>query len=963
MDYWTFDGYLQLRDYVNRNPGITKKSIFPGIEIRMVAPTNFRLNTHVLFSDAVSTEALGHFISHLKISDLASKPPTRQNVIAVGRSYDSSKLNLYGYKEADKSDDIKMYDAGIKSIVVTRESVNEAIGVVGQEHCLIIQPYDTSDGLEDLDWKRHPFTDSYLMKWADYFETRDPIHVNLFLGLGYPAKPQVARDFLTNLGGAPKPVLSGSDAHSVNDYGKFPSDRATWLKAQPTFKGLQQVCNEPALRCHIGDQPKKLEHVSLNPTKYIKSISFSKTAHSQLDEEWFTGKEVVLNPGLVAVVGNKGSGKSALADIIALAGNSHCPKMEFLNENRFKDVGNKASNFNATISWCDGSTSTIRLDSIADMQRPERVRYLPQHFIETLCNEIAAGNETNFGKELKKVIFTHVPTEKQLGKPTLDELIEYLVEARRKAFQAAQQVLRTTNENIVKCELDSSKETISSYETALALKEIELESIDKVPLEKVEQPKEDPNDTKTANVVKSIDDKSAELELLKDKILEARTKQAEFTTRQAIINRLLSHILNFESFHTTFISDHADEFKNAGYPLENIISVTTTKSQLTADLAYVTTRMAEIELELNGAPDAPGSGLEASKIQSEQTIQKLQDQLQAPHRAYQAYKKQLESREAKKVEIQGAVDKVDTIEYFKNRIKNAREVIPAQLIELRKQRQEVVIRLHTELLAIRKSYEEMYQPVQKIAQGTASALQLEFNASIIATGFESNFFDYIHRGRKGTFYGDEESKAVLRGILRSHDFNKTNSVVEFTDSIMNALTGVAHGDNREELSISSQLRDKKKLNALYDFIFGLEYLDVQYTLKLGGKDISQLSPGEKGGLLLVFYLMLDVEEIPIIIDQPEHNLDNESVVRLLVDCIRNARSRRQVIIVTHNPNLAVYCDADQVICCTIDKPNKNKIDYITGAIEEYEVNRFAVNVLEGTYPAFDNRRRKWHKPT
>jgi hypothetical protein len=139
-------------------------------------------------------------------------------------------------------------------------------------------------------------------------------------------------------------------------------------------------------------------------------------------------------------------------------------------------------------------------------------------------------------------------------------------------------------------------------------------------------------------------------------------------------------------------------------------------------------------------------------------------------------------------------------------------------------------------------------------------------------------------------------------------------------------------------------------------------LEPRYALKLDEKDISQLSSGEKGALLLVFYLLLDPEQIPIIIDQPEQNLDNESVVKLLVDCIRQARARRQVIIVTHNPNLAVVCDADQVICCRLDKAHGNRVTYEGGAIEDGPINKTAVDVLEGTYPAFDNRRRKYHKP-
>jgi hypothetical protein len=51
-----------------------------------------------------------------------------------------------------------------------------------------------------------------------------------------------------------------------------------------------------------------------------------------------------------------------------------------------------------------------------------------------------------------------------------------------------------------------------------------------------------------------------------------------------------------------------------------------------------------------------------------------------------------------------------------------------------------------------------------------------------------------------------------------------------------------------------------------------------------------------------------------------------------------------------------------LIYCSIDKSDGHKIEYTTGAIEESRINVRAVNVLEGTYPAFDNRRKKYHKP-
>jgi hypothetical protein len=403
MDYWVFDGYLALRQYIMRNAGATSKRIFPGIELRLAVPTDYRLNTHILFSDEVLPETLGHFLSHLKMDGHNGKPPSRQNFIDIGRSYDAGKLREHGLTPSDKADDMKMLDLGMKTAVISRDSLQKAIEVVGKEMCLIVQPYDTSDGLEDLDWKRHPYTDSDLMKWADCFESRNKVHVDLFLGAGHPTRPHVGPEFIENLGGFAKPVFSGSDAHSIAKYGIYPSDRATWLKAQPTFKGLRQVCHEPALRCHIGDRPPKLQHVDQNPTKYIESLKFEKVAGSPLTEHWFHGKEIELNPGLVAIIGNRGSGKSALADILALAGNSHCPKMEFLNEDRFRGKGNRAAQFNGILTWLDGTQAQVNLARNADLREPERVRYLPQHFIEALCNEIATGNETNFGKELRKV--------------------------------------------------------------------------------------------------------------------------------------------------------------------------------------------------------------------------------------------------------------------------------------------------------------------------------------------------------------------------------------------------------------------------------------------------------------------------------------------------------------------------------------------------------------------------------
>jgi predicted ATPase len=97
-----------------------------------------------------------------------------------------------------------------------------------------------------------------------------------------------------------------------------------------------------------------------------------------------------------------------------------------------------------------------------------------------------------------------------------------------------------------------------------------------------------------------------------------------------------------------------------------------------------------------------------------------------------------------------------------------------------------------------------------------------------------------------------------------------------------------------------------------------------------------------------------------VIDQPEENLDNQTVVDFLVPSVKEAKERRQIILVTHNPNLAVVCDADQVIYAYLDKNDNNRISYESGAIENPTINQRIVDILEGTRRAFDNRDGKYH---
>lgn len=88
-------------------------------------------------------------------------------------------------------------------------------------------------------------------------------------------------------------------------------------QADPTFSRLRQIINEPEDRVCIGRIPSKLEEVRGNATRFIDRLHIRKNADADTPDRWFDC-ELPLNPDMVAIIGNKGSGRSALADVLAL---------------------------------------------------------------------------------------------------------------------------------------------------------------------------------------------------------------------------------------------------------------------------------------------------------------------------------------------------------------------------------------------------------------------------------------------------------------------------------------------------------------------------------------------------------------------------------------------------------------------------------------------------------------------
>lgn len=958
MDYFTFDGILNIRTFAKENNFTINKTILPGIELRIDAPVDYRLNIHAIFSEQVTDQELIDFKSKLLISGL-NRALSDEAIIAAGKGLPQDKAKEIIGQRDYKNDDQVAFELGSKTIKITRESLFNAVQGLTKEKCLIVLPYDTSDGVDKLDWKSHPHDDCYFLKGADIFETRNKDNIDLFLGRVTEKNSSFIAQFLENIGGYPKPVVSGSDAHKISDYGVYPSGKATWIKADPSFLGLKQTLVEPEGRTFVGETPNKLKMTSAKTTKFISKIEIKKKSDVRIDESWFDNS-IVLNPELVAVIGNKGSGKSALADILGLLGNTRQESsFSFLNDRKFREKqGVKAGKFFANLHWLSMDTSSKSLSDSVEESSVETIKYIPQSYLEKLCNEISS-EKSLFDKELKTVIFSHIDEDKRLGHGTLDELISYKTEEMDEEVKLLRDKLTSTLEEILSNEeklTDAYKQAITNQ---LSSKQSELDAhLKSKPLE---QPKPAPDpklDEKSSKLVTELNERQLEEKNLTNEI-EERNKSLETLQKQkASAEKILSQADLIERQYKQSVSNIEQTITDLELKIDDIFSFSLNKKPLSDLLSAIDSSIKKIQLELNPEND---TGLVGKRFKVQLRIKEISELIDEPNKRYQKYLEEIEAWNKISSTIQGDSKKVGSIAYLTSLLAEIKN-IPTKIQKLEEQRDLIVKEIFLKITGLADIYSQFYAPVQNFVKNNpfgGDTFKMAFDVSIVDTGFKDKFFQYINRGRAGTFCGVEESEKRISKIFDEYDFNKADDVGRFTREILTNLKFDCRDEKKPAMSISSQLKDSKVLE-LYKFIFSLDYLSPRYFLKLNGKSLEQLSPGERGTLLLIFYLMVDKDDRPLVIDQPEENLDNQTIYKVLVPCIKNAKNNRQIFLVTHNPNLAVVCDAEQIIVASIDKINGNSVQYRSGAIENPDINKQIIDILEGTRPAFDNRDSKYH---
>ncbi|MHC4396796.1 MAG: TrlF family AAA-like ATPase [Planctomycetota bacterium] len=972
-DYFTIEGYKKIKSYLNDEEKlrqlfeteeiekIKQILILPNIEFRLNKIVGGkRLEFHVLFSDSVSIKDIKeHFLDDI-------------NFVYQGvpfSSDDMSKLKIdnlagLGATLKEQHDEFKGEQdvfVGMMNAVVDDNQICEILASNKFKGKYLIGLPSDQD-LSQIDWNGQDHNvRKVLIQKANFLFASNKKTIAWALGEKHSNKQDFVNEFKSF-----KPCLHSSDAHNYDRLFEPDNKRYTWIKADPTFEGLMQVIHEPLERVFIGDEPEIFKRVRDNKTRYISSISFKKNPDSALRENWFENcKNILINPELSAIIGNKGSGKSAFSDTIGLLGNSRQQTyFSFLSKDKFcEPKEKKAENFTAGMSWEDGYLEEKLLSAIVHTDTEnEMVAYIPQNYLERICSDEVEGNE--FNKELKAVIFSHVDKAERLGCTSLDELISTITNEKKASIEIIKESIHKLNLEITALEKMLHPKYKLEIENKLTLRIAEKASFEKPP--EVKKP-DDASPERQAEIEKinsSIAIKQSEIKSYTASITKLQTEKVDLSKRINNANTLIQKLDNFKQQFDTFHEECVLLCTNLGVEFEKIAKLELNTADIKTIQKEALTKLAEVTNELS---EDNKKGPVCELNQAKDILEELKAALDQDNKNYQKYLKELQEWKKQCDTIEGDKQNPEegTIWYYKIILKRINKSIPDERQKLRAQRSTKIQAIYDKLDELKKDYEQLYASVKEFVKSAPFSdpdkSLLDFNVSIECKGFLKKFFDYIGQNKKGTFYGNVEGKAQLRTMLDVAEFNTCQGLEAFLESIERSLEKDKRSEgNDKERRVVEQLRKEVEMVDFYDYIYCLEYLMPEYNLQWSGKKLHQLSPGERGLVLLIFYLFIDKNDIPLVIDQPEENLDNESVYKILVSCIKEAKKRRQIIIVTHNPNLAVVCDAEQIIYSEIDKQNGNRITYTCGAIENPTINKKLIDVLEGTRPAFNNRDHKYY---
>jgi energy-coupling factor transporter ATP-binding protein EcfA2 len=933
-DYYVTDTYEEVLRQKVAGRLSAAQLIFPNVELRLDVATakGGFVNLHLFVSPETPqhVEELQRLLSRLQFNVMQDRfDCTRADLIRLGKKVDPSI-----------TDDAAALSYGASQFKVNFQRLREVLSESGwaKKNILIAVAGGATDGTSGVREAADQTIRREIEGFAHVIFAGNSAQREFWLG-----QRDLDPDEIRTRYGGLKPCLHGSDAHKLDDVASPFGDRFSWIKGGLEFDALRQACIDPSGRAYVGAEPP----ASATPSQVISEVRV-------LNAPWMTTPIIPLNPGLVAIIGARGSGKTALADMIAAGCDSISDEAwnaeAWANPSFLVRARSLVGEGKVKVSWAAGEPSTRALDG-SDANGPfsyERVRYLSQQFVEELCS--SSGLTDGLLREIERVIFEAHPDHARDGALNFAELLEHRASRHRLARDREAEAVSQISERI-SAELEKEK-LVATYEAQVAQKKklVDAYTADRAKLVSAGSEKRAQRHTELAGATNLVRANLRQFAgqrqtflALQDEVKDLRRNQAPEALRQAQARHTHSG-MTVEQW-AAFLLDYKG-------PVD---------TNLADYVKWVNSKIAELKgmTPAAGDPNTPYfpddttlSTLSQAVLEAEMArLEKLVSADKETQRRYTALSGNIATETAA---LQTLTEKLKDAQGAKERAR-----------ALQTQREEAYGRAFDALVAEQSVLEELYAPLMvRLAAASGTLKKLSFSVARVAnveqwaSEAEDGLIDLRKAGAfrgKGTLL--QKANEVLKGAWETGDSaGVIAAMAKFRRLYQKDLldhSPVAHSDQAEFRTWSKRFAE---------WLFSTDHIAIRYGIDYDGVDIRKLSPGTRGIVLLLLYLALDnSDNRPLVIDQPEENLDPKSVFDELVDLFIEAKSHRQVIMVTHNANLVVNTDADQIIIAE-SGPHPHgalpPISYRSGGLENAEIRRAVCDILEGGEGAFRERARR-----
>lgn len=282
----------------------------------------------------------------------------------------------------------------------------------------------------------------------------------------------------------------------------------------------------------------------------------------------------------------------------------------------------------------------------------------------------------------------------------------------------------------------------------------------------------------------------------------------------------------------------------------------------------------------------------------------------------------------------------------------------ADISQIKNKNKEIEIQikaLKSAVKVLNKSYLQKIEEFREQLTEEKDKLKIKAKARVNYSGYKNLLYRSINQQSSG-------NQAIVNKSIKSSDelFESCHSLFE---KLVNEPVTLKGGN---------------KAQPLCQELLSSNFFDIAYDIVYEEDSFSQMSEGKKAFVVLMLLLDFNKKDCPILIDQPEDDLDNRAIYKGLVRYLISKKKERQIILVTHNPNIVVGADSELVIVANqqgLDTPNEDgvKFQYTTGSLENSKEKDADINIvldsqgikehvceiLEGGNDAFKQRELKY----